>query len=127
MVKRAHNGDPGGSIVGIASVAAIDGAARNQAYAATKGGLVAMVKGIAVEHARHGIRANLILPGWTATDMTEAAQGSDIFNAKVITRVPVRRWGEAEDFGGVAIYLASPASSFHTGDMLVIDGGYSIF
>jgi len=73
------------------------------------------------------VRANAILPGWIATDMTEGAQGSDVFNARVITRVPMRRWGEPEDFGGVAVYLASDASKFHTGDSLLIDGGYSIF
>ncbi|MCI4646022.1 MAG: SDR family oxidoreductase [Hyphomonadaceae bacterium] len=127
MVERAQTGDPGGSLVGVASIAAIEGAARNQAYAATKGGLISMLKGIAVEHARHGLRANAILPGWIATDMTDAAQGSDVFQSKVISRVPARRWGEPKDFGGIAVYLASDASAYHSGDTLVIDGGYAIF
>ena len=127
MVARAKNGDPGGSIVVTASLAAIDGAARNEAYAAAKGGVITMMKAIAVEHARYGVRANAILPGWIATDMTEGAQGSDVFNARVITRVPMRRWGEPEDFGGVAIYLTSDASSFHSGDTFLIDGGYAIY
>lgn len=127
MINRAKAGDPGGSLVGISSLSAIEGAARNQAYAATKGGLISMIKGIAVEQARYGIRANSILPGWIATDMTGAAQDSEVFTSKVISRVPARRWGEPEDFGGMAVYLASDASRYHSGDTLIIDGGYAIF
>lgn len=127
MVERAEAGDPGGSLVGIASLAAIEGAARNQHYAATKGAVISMMKSIAVEHARYGVRANAILPGWIATDMTEGAQNSAAFADKVIPRVPARRWGEPEDFGGVAVYLTSNASAYHSGDLFVIDGGYSIF
>ena len=127
VVERSKAGDPGGSMVGVASLAAIEGAARNQAYAATKGGLISMLKGIAVEHARHGIRANAVLPGWIATDMTAAAQGAQVFQEKVISRVPARRWGEPADFGGVAVYLASDAAAYHSGDTFIIDGGYAIF
>jgi NAD(P)-dependent dehydrogenase (short-subunit alcohol dehydrogenase family) len=127
MVERAKAGDPGGSLVGVASLAAIEGAARNEAYAATKGGVISMIKSIAVEHARYGVRANAILPGWIATDMTEMAQNSPAFAEKVIPRVPARRWGTPDDFGGIAVYLASQASAYHSGDTLVIDGGYSIF
>ncbi len=127
MVERAKNGDAGGSLVGIASLAAIEGAARNEAYAATKGGVISMIKSIAVEHARYGMRANAILPGWIATDMTAQAQAAPAFAEKVIPRVPARRWGEPGDFGGVAVYLTSDASSYHSGDTFVIDGGYAIF
>ncbi len=127
MVERAKAGDPGGSLVGIASLAAIEGAARNEAYAATKGAVISMIKSIAVEHARYGVRANAILPGWIATDMTAMAQETPAFTEKVIPRVPARRWGTPDDFGGLAVYLASSASSYHSGDWLVVDGGYSIF
>lgn len=127
MVERAKIGDPGGSLVGVASLAAIEGAARNEAYAATKGAVISMIKSVAVEHARYGVRANAILPGWIATDMTAGAQANSAFADKVIPRVPARRWGEPEDFGGMAVYLASDASSYHSGTTLVIDGGYSIF
>lgn len=127
MIGRANAGDPGGSLVGLASLAAIEGAARNEAYAATKGAVVSMIKSIAVEHARYGIRANSILPGWIATDMTQGAQDNPAFAEKVIPRVPMRRWGEPKDFGGIAVYLASEASAYHSGDSFVIDGGYSIF
>ena len=127
MVARATAGDPGGSLIGVASLAAIEGAARNEAYAATKGAVISMMKSIAVEHARYGVRANSILPGWIATDMTAGAQESKAFAEKVIPRVPARRWGEPADFGGIAVYLASDASAYHSGDSFVIDGGYTIF
>jgi NAD(P)-dependent dehydrogenase (short-subunit alcohol dehydrogenase family) len=127
MVERAGAGDPGGSLAGVASLAAIEGAARNEAYAATKGAVMSMIKSIAVEHARFGIRANSILPGWIATDMTQGAQDSSAFAEKVLPRVPARRWGQPADFGGVAVYLTSDASSYHSGDSFVIDGAYSIF
>lgn len=127
MVERAQAGDPGGSLVGLASLAAIEGAARNEAYAATKGAVISMIKSIAVEHARYGVRANAILPGWIATDMTAGAQASAAFADKVIPRIPARRWGQPDDFGGVAVYLASDASAYHSGDLFVIDGGYAIF
>jgi NAD(P)-dependent dehydrogenase (short-subunit alcohol dehydrogenase family) len=127
MVERANAGDPGGSLVAISSLSALDGAARNQAYAATKGALIPMIRATAVEHARYGVRANVILPGWIATDMTAGAQDNDKFNDQVIRRVPMRRWGKPEDFGGMAVYFASDASSFHTGDNILIDGGYAIF
>ena len=127
MVARAKGGDPGGSLVGTASLAGIEGAGRNQAYAHTKGGLIAMMNACAVEYGRYGIRANSVLPGWIATDMTEGAQGQEVFNTKVISRVPIRRWGEPADFGGIAVYLCSDASKYHSGDTLVIDGGYAKF
>jgi NAD(P)-dependent dehydrogenase (short-subunit alcohol dehydrogenase family) len=128
MKERAEAGDPGGSLVVTSSTSAIHGAPRNQAYASTKGGVLAMVRGLAVEYARYGVRANAILPGWIATDMTQGAQDNDKFNEQVILkRVPFRRWGEGEDFAGIAVYLASDASRFHTGDSFVIDGGYTIF
>jgi NAD(P)-dependent dehydrogenase (short-subunit alcohol dehydrogenase family) len=127
IVERAGAGDPGGSLVAISSLSAVDGAARNEAYAATKGAVISMIRAIAVEHARYGVRANAILPGWIATDMTAGAQGNDKFTDQVIKRVPMRRWGEPADFGGMAVYLASNASAFHTGDSFLIDGGYAIF
>ena len=127
MVERARAGDPGGSLLVTSSTSAIHGAPRNQAYAATKGAVLSMVRGLAVEYARYGIRANSVLPGWIRSDMTAAAQKWDKFNDQVIGRVPMRRWGEPEDFSGLAVYLASDASKFHTGDAFVIDGGYTIY
>jgi NAD(P)-dependent dehydrogenase (short-subunit alcohol dehydrogenase family) len=127
MKARAEAGDPGGSIVAVASLGALFGAARNEDYTATKAAVVSVTNGIAVEFARYGVRANAILPGWIATDMTGAAQENELFVRNVIGRVPMRRWGKPEEFGGIAVYLASDASSFHSGDSILIDGGYSKF
>lgn len=127
MVERARRGDPGGSLVGVASLAGIEGAGRNQHYGASKGAVISMMRGIAVELARYGIRANTIAPGWIATDMTAGLQGNKAFEEKVLPRVPMRRWGKPEDFGGIAVYLASDASAYHSGDTFVIDGGYAVF
>lgn len=127
MVQRSAAGDPGGSLVGVASLGALHGMARNTAYSASKGAVVSMLRSTAVELARHGIRANSIVPGWIATEMTAAAQVDPRTTDKVLPRIPMRRWGEPADFGGLAVYLASDASRYHTGDALVVDGGYSIF
>jgi NAD(P)-dependent dehydrogenase (short-subunit alcohol dehydrogenase family) len=123
MVGRAG----GGSLVVTASLAAISGQARGEHYAASKGGLVSMMKALAVELARHGVRANAILPGWIDTPMTEKALAWDKFVERVLPRVPLRRWGVPGDFGAIAVYLASDASAYHTGDTFIIDGGYSVF
>jgi len=127
MVERATAGDPGGSLVGVASLAGLEGAARNEHYGASKGAVLAMMRGIAVEHARYGVRANTIAPGWIATDMTKRAQENAAFAEKVLPRVPMRRWGKPDDFGGIAVYLASDASAYHSGDTFVVDGGYAVF
>ena len=124
---RAKSGDASGSLVVVASTAGIEGAARNSAYGATKGAVMSMARALAVELARYGIRCNSIAPGWIATDMTQGAQDNPVFNEKVIPRVPARRWGQPEDFGGIAVYLASDASSYHTGETFIIDGGYTKF
>jgi len=117
----------GGALIGTASLAAIEGAARNEHYAATKGGLISMLRALAVELARHGIRANAILPGWIETDMTATAIANPKFSGNVLPRIPMRRWGSGDDFGGIAVYLMSDASRYHTGDTFLIDGGYALF
>ena len=127
MVERANAGDPGGSIVGVSTIATFQGVSRNQAYAGTKGAMIPLLRSIAVEHARQGIRANSITPGWIATDRTAWAREDGGASDAVVKRTPARRWGTPEDFGGIAVYLASDASRFHTGDDFVIDGGYTIF
>ena len=117
----------GGSLVVTSSLAAISGPPRGQHYAASKGGVISMMQALAVELARHKIRANAILPGWIDTAMTAEMLHWDKFADKVLPRVPLRRWGAPADFGGIAVYLASDASSYHTGDAFLIDGGYSKF
>lgn len=116
-----------GSLVVTSSVSADSGAPRMEHYAATKAGVRAMIQGLAVEYGRHGIRANAIAPGWVVTGMTDSFIESDRFEDTVKPRIPAGRWGTAEDFGGIAVYLASDASSWHTGDTITIDGGYLQF
>jgi NAD(P)-dependent dehydrogenase (short-subunit alcohol dehydrogenase family) len=117
----------GGSLVATASTAALEGAARNSHYGASKGAVTSYVRALAVELARHKIRVNSILPGWIVTEMTEKAVGNDKFAAAVMPRIPARRWGDIDDFGGIAVYLASAASAYTTGEQFVIDGGYTKF
>lgn len=128
MVERHQAGDTaGGSLVFTTSGSAYFGQQRGQHYGASKAGLISMMRAIAVEHARHGIRSNAVLPGWIESDMTAGALGWDKFVEKVLPRVPLRRWGDRADFAGLAVYLASSASGYHTGDVITIDGGYHSF
>lgn len=117
----------GGSLVATASTAAIEGAARNSHYGASKGAVTSYVRALAVELARHRIRVNSILPGWIVTDMTERSVQNPKFAEAVLPRIPARRWGEIDDFGGIAVFLASDASAYATGEQFVIDGGYTKF
>ena len=127
MTERAEGGDRFGRLVATSSLASIFGTARNEHYAATKAAINALVRALAVELARHGITANAILPGWIKSDMTAGIMANDKFVANVMPRIPVRRFGEPADFGGIAVYLMSGASSYHTADTFVIDGGYTAF
>lgn len=117
----------GGSLIATASTAAVEGAARNSHYGASKGAVTSYVRALAVELARHQIRVNSILPGWIVTDMTERAVANPKFAEAVLPRIPARRWGAIDDFGGIAVYLAGPASGYTTGEQFIIDGGYTKF
>lgn len=123
MVAQAE----GGSLILTASGTAIQGAAKGQAYAATKGAMISMMLALSTEMARYKITANAIIPGWVETAMTEKAFKWQKFVDAVIPRIPMRRWGTPDDFGAIAVYLMSEASRWHTGDVIKIDGGFSIF
>jgi NAD(P)-dependent dehydrogenase (short-subunit alcohol dehydrogenase family) len=125
FISQSEAGRPGGSIIGISSLAATYGAPGLYAYAAAKGAIATLIRGIAVDMARHGVRANIVVPGWITTDLSSELRAQ--VTEKIIRRIPARRWGEAEELGGIAVYLASDASAYHSGDTLVIDGGYSVF
>lgn len=126
MVPRAKAGDGGGSLIGISSVGAIHGAGRTPAYGASKGGMLSLCRSMAVEHARFGIRANCVHPGWVSTDISVEAMKDPKYQA-LVHRIPTGRFGNPEDFEAIAVYLSCDASSFHTGDDIVIDGGYTVF
>jgi NAD(P)-dependent dehydrogenase (short-subunit alcohol dehydrogenase family) len=127
MTERAEAGDGFGRLVATSSLASLFGTARNEHYAGTKAALNALCRALAVELARYGVTANAILPGWIKSDMTAGIMANDKFVANVMPRIPVRRFGEPSDFGGIAVYLMSQASSYHTADCFVIDGGYTAF
>jgi len=116
-----------GSLVGTASIAGIMGNPRSVHYATAKSGLIAMIKSFSVGMARYDVRANAILPGWTQTPMVSPMLEFKPIVENVLPRIPMRRWGKPSDFGGIAVYLASDASSYHTGDTIIIDGGYMLF
>lgn len=127
MTERAAKGDKFGRLVATSSLASLYGTARNEHYAATKASLNALCRALGVELARHGVTANAILPGWIKSDMTAGIMANEKFVDNVMPRIPVRRFGEPSDFGGIAVYLMSGASSYHTTDCFVIDGGYTAF
>ena len=125
--RRMVEQGEGGTLVMTSSGSAIQGAAKGEAYAATKGAMLAMTYALAVEMARYKITANAIIPGWVETAMTERAFGWQKFVDAVMPRIPMRRWGQPDDFGAIAVYLMSDAARWHTGDVIKIDGGYSLF
>ncbi len=117
----------GGSLVAVSSTSAIHGPERNEAYGASKTALLGLVRALAVGQARHKIRVNAILPGWTKTDLASRAWEWDAFREATLRRTPVRRWADPDEMGAAAVFLADPTQTFHTGDHLVVDGGYTIF
>lgn len=122
MVKRAEAGDIGGSLVFCGSLSMFKGLAGKPSYAGAKGGMGAIVRSMAVEFGKYGIRANSIAPGYIKTGMTGTGELSALDKFMLIKNA-IPRPGYMADFEGIAAYLASDASSFHTGDTITIDGG----
>lgn len=124
-VARTMFDSDGGSIVNIASVAALHGSPPGTldavAYSASKGGVVALTRDLAWKWASRGVRVNAIAPGWFPSDMTKVVL--DRFGERFIERIPLGRFGGADDLKGAVAYLASPASAYVTGHVLVVDGG----
>jgi NAD(P)-dependent dehydrogenase (short-subunit alcohol dehydrogenase family) len=123
MRDRAQAGDPGGSVVVCGSLSMFQGRQGLEHYAAAKGALSAMVKGLAVEMGQYGVRANMIAPGMILTGMTDDNPQTEGIIKHFSAITPLKRPGYMGDIEGPAVYLASDASSFHTGDILVVDGG----
>lgn len=116
----------GGSLVAVSSISALHGTPRHAAYAASKAGVLGLVRSAAVELARHGIRANALLPGWMEIDTHPEMREDPRFVDVTTSRTPVRRWGTPADLGAAIVFLADPSATFHTGDTIVVDGGYTI-
>jgi NAD(P)-dependent dehydrogenase (short-subunit alcohol dehydrogenase family) len=117
----------GGKLIAISSIGEIFGMPKQESYSASKGGLGALVRSLAVELARHDIQVNAVQPGWIATEPLQPLKQWKAFDDAILHRTPARRWGTPDDVAGVCVYLASEAARFHTGDTLRVDGGYSIF
>ncbi len=112
-----------GSIINLASVAGIKGPPGLGAYAASKGGVIALTKVFALENTRHNVRVNAIAPGYFRTDMNAAALDDPDAGPKIVKRIPMRRVGMPEEIGPLAVYLASDDASFVTGEVYGISGG----
>ena len=113
-----------GSIVNTSSLIAVFGGVTVPAYAATKGGLTQLTKSMCNDLAKYGIRVNAIGPGWVKTEMTQAIQNNPERFQSISTRIPLGRWANPEDLAGLAVFLASEASAYITGQVIFIDGGY---
>jgi 2-deoxy-D-gluconate 3-dehydrogenase len=120
MIARGE----GGKIINIASLLSFQGGIIVPAYAAAKGGVVQLTKALANEWAAHGINVNAIAPGYMRTDNTAALQQNETRNRQILERIPAGRWGEPTDLAGAAVFLASAASDYVHGHVLVVDGGW---
>jgi len=125
--KVLINQGEGGSLMAVSSTAAIHGPAGNEAYAAAKTGVNGLVRALAVGLARYGIRVNSLLPGWTITELASGGYANDVFRNATTRRTPVRRWADPAEFREIGAFLADPSLTFHTGQEVVVDGGYTIF
>ena len=115
-----------GSVINVASVAGVTGSPLLSPYGAAKAGLVSLTKSLAVEWGATGVRVNALCPGWTATDLNRQLWEDPVAGPATVATVPMHRWGRADEMAGPAVFLASPASSYMTGQVLVVDGGQTV-
>ena len=114
-----------GKIINIGSMYSIFGSSLIPSYSAAKGGVIQLTKSMAIELAAYNIQVNAILPGWISTDMTSAVEPTAMGD-EIVARTPAGRWGQPEECAGAAVFLASRAADFITGESLRVDGGYAI-
>jgi 2-dehydro-3-deoxy-D-gluconate 5-dehydrogenase len=119
MVERGS-----GKIINIASLLSFGGGITVPAYTASKHAVAGLTRALANEWARHGVQVNAIAPGYFRTDNTRALRDDPVRSAEILGRIPAGRWGEPDDLAGAVILLASPASNFINGHVLVVDGGW---
>ena len=118
----ARNGT--GKVVNIASMLSFQGGIRVPSYTASKSGVAGLTKLLANEWAAKGINVNAIAPGYIETNNTEALRNDAARNKAILERIPAGRWGDAEDIGGAAVFLSSPAAKYIHGAILNVDGGW---
>jgi 2-deoxy-D-gluconate 3-dehydrogenase len=114
-----------GKVINVASMLAAVGLSGYTVYSATKGAIVAFTRTLGVEWARHNIQVNAIAPGWFDTDMSAPAWEDPKIGERLVRDIPARRIGKPEEIGALAVYLASPASDFMTGQTIYLDGGHT--
>lgn len=124
LSKPAPASSHRGSIVNITSLLAFQGGINTPAYAASKGGLAQVTKALSNEWAGRGISVNAIAPGWIETAMTDPLQKNKATFEQISVRIPAGRWGDPADLKGPAVFLASDASRYVSGETLVVDGGW---
>jgi NAD(P)-dependent dehydrogenase (short-subunit alcohol dehydrogenase family) len=115
----------GGSVINVSSVAGHNGLLRSTPYCASKGGVEMFTKALALDWAKRGVRVNTLAPGWVDTDLTHGLLEHDVHGKRLLDRTPLGRFAAPRDMAGGAVFLASDASAFMTGQSLVIDGGWS--
>ncbi len=113
-----------GKIINIASLLSFQGGIRVPAYSAAKGGVAQITKALANEWASRNVQINAIAPGYFRTANTEGLQQDETRNRQILERIPAARWGEPEDIAGATVFLASSASDYVNGEVLVVDGGW---
>lgn len=126
MVARAEAGEPGGSLVACGSLSLFQGLPGKQNYAASKAGVAAIIRCMAVELGKYNIRANVVAPGLIMTPMMGGEENAKGLAERFGPHVPIQRVGYPEDFEGIGAYLCSDSSSFLTGETIKIDGGYMV-
>jgi NAD(P)-dependent dehydrogenase (short-subunit alcohol dehydrogenase family) len=114
-----------GSIINVSSVAGLRGSPFMSHYGAAKAAVISFSRSLALELASQGVRVNSLVPGWIETDLTDFLRETKEAEAGTLSRVPMGRWGRAEEISAAALFLASDASSFMTGQELIVDGGLS--
>jgi NAD(P)-dependent dehydrogenase (short-subunit alcohol dehydrogenase family) len=116
-----------GKVINVASAAGVAGSPRQAPYHASKAGIILFTKALALEWNRYNINVNTIAPGFFITDMTKPITFDKKFYEKFLEKIPLRRLGNPEEIGPLAVYLASDASSYMTGETIVIDGGVTAY
>jgi 2-deoxy-D-gluconate 3-dehydrogenase len=122
--KSMVEGGRGGKIINVASLLSLQGGIRVASYTASKSGLAGLTRLLANEWAAQGINVNAIVPGYFATNNTKALREDEARNRQILERIPAGRWGDPEDLGGAAVYLASRASDYVHGALIPVDGGW---